>query len=194
MAMPQPAPPVRPRRWTISDLERLPDDGNRYEIIDGALFVTPAPSLMHQRAAGELYSALRAYVEEHRLGEVFFAPADLEFASDTMVEPDLMVLPVGDGPLPRRRRAADGVLLAIEILSPGSAHADRQAKRRLYQRERIPEYWVVDLDSRLVERWRPDDERPEILIQELTWRPHGGNAAFELPLAPFFGGVWGDRR
>jgi Uma2 family endonuclease len=103
-----------------------------------------------------------------------------------------MVLPVGDGPLPRRWRAADGVLLAIEILSPGSAHADRQAKRRLYQRERIPEYWIVDLDARLIERWRPDDDRPEIVETRLEWTPPGFDRPCVLDVADLFARVWRD--
>lgn len=79
-----------------------------------------------------LYTALRAYLEPHGIGEVFFAPADLEVSRDTLVEPDLMVLPSTGGPLPRRWRGSDGVLLAIEVLSPSTARIDRQEKRALY--------------------------------------------------------------
>ena len=62
-------------------------------------------------------------------------------------------------------------LLAVEVLSPSTARADRTVKRRLYQRAGVPEYWIVDLEARLVERWRPADERPEVLTDTLTWRP-----------------------
>ena len=79
------------------------------------------------------------------------------------------VVPIG----PDGRRGANwtdirALLLAVEILSPSTARADRQAKRRLHQRERVGEYWIVDLDARVVERWRPDDERPEIVTRTLT--------------------------
>lgn len=87
MAMPVHAPFKEPRRWTVPDLERLPNDGNRYEIIDGTLYVTPAPSLTHQRAGAELYAELRTYLGNHGIGEAFFAPADLECSNETMVEP-----------------------------------------------------------------------------------------------------------
>ena len=192
MAMPLPAPPRESGHWTIADLERLPDDGNRYEIIDGVLFVSPAPSLTHQRACADLYVVLRAYTEAHGVGETFLAPADLEFSRDTVVEPDLMVLPTAKGPLPQRWRGSDGVLLAVEVLSPSTARADRREKRALYQRERTPEYWIVDLDARLIERWRPADQRPEILVDHLTWTPATAAEPFVLPLPEYFARVWGE--
>jgi Uma2 family endonuclease len=192
MAMPLHTPSREPGRWTIEDLDRLPDDGNRYEIIDGALYVTPAPSMSHQRAVRLILSSLSAYVELHGIGEVFYAPTDLEVARNTIVEPDGMVLPPIHGPLPRRWSISNGVLLAVEILSPTTARSDRQAKRRLYQRERIAEYWIVDLEARLVERWRPEDERPEILVETLTWSPPSAPEPFVMRLPEYFARVWGD--
>ena len=79
--------------------------------------------------------------------------------------------------------------LAVEILSPGTAGRDRGIKRRLYQQAEVPEYWIVDLDARLVERWRPGDERPEILSETLTWQPSESASPFELDLAGFFAEV-----
>ena len=111
-----------------------------------------------------------------------------------MVEPDLMVLPCTRGPLPHRWHGSDGVLLAIEVLSTTTARSDRQAKRQLYQRERIAEYWIVDLEARLVERWRPDDERPEILVETLTWNPASVPEPFAMPLPEYFARVWGDQQ
>lgn len=192
MAMPLHMPSMESRRWTVEDLDRLPDDGNRYEIIDGALYVTPAPSLSHQRAVRLLVSLLSPHVDLHGIGELFFAPADLEFSRDTMVEPDVMVLPLTRGPLPRRWQGSDGVLLAIEILSPTTARTDRRKKRALYQRERIAEYWIVDLDARLIERWRPEDERPEILVETLTWHPASAPEPFVMALPEYFARVWGE--
>ncbi len=93
------------------------------------------------------------------------------------------------GRRPERWSDITQILLAIEVLSPSTARADRQVKRRRYQRHGIPEYWIVDLDSRLVERWRPGDERPEILHDALTWQVSDSAARFELDLAAFFGEV-----
>ena len=144
MSMPAYAPPPNQRRWTVEMLDTIPADGNRYEIIDGDLHVTPAPSPTHQRACAELYKALWPYLDRHGIGELFFSPIDVEFAPDTMVEPDLVLFPPQAGPLPPRFRGSDGALLAIEVLSPSTARSDRQKKRALYQRERVPEYWIVD--------------------------------------------------
>jgi Uma2 family endonuclease len=159
--------------WTVDMLEALPDDGKRYEIIDGELFVTPAPSFAHQRALGALYRRLYAYLERSTAGEVIFSPADVRTGPRTSVQPDLFVVrgPARLGPhgWPDLRL----LLLAVEVVSPSTARADRGAKRQLYQRAGVPEYWIVDLDSRLVERWRPGDERPEILRETIEWRVEG---------------------
>ena len=192
MSMPAYAPPPDQRRWTVEMLDIIPADGNRYEIIDGDLFVTPAPSPTHQRACAELYKALCLYLDLHGIGELFFSPIDVEFAPDTMVEPDLVLFPPPAGPLPPRFRGSDGALLAIEVLSPSTARNDRQEKRALYQRERVPEYWIVDLDARIVERWRPTDARPEILVETLTWLPSGTTEPFVMKLPEFFARVWGE--
>jgi len=78
------------------------------------------------------------------------------------------------------------LLLAVEILSPSTARADRHRKRIIYQSQRVPEYWIVDGDARLIERWRPDDERPEILAESLVWRPRDDVVAVTIDLPTFF--------
>jgi Uma2 family endonuclease len=139
-----------------------------------------------------LYKALWPYLDRHGIGELFFSPIDVEFAPDTMVEPDLVLFPPQAGPLPPRFRGSDGALLAIEVLSPSTARSDRQKKRALYQRERVPEYWIVDLDARIVERWRPTDARPEILVEALMWLPSGATEPFVMKLPEYFARVWGE--
>jgi Uma2 family endonuclease len=185
MGMPRSA-----ERWTAEMVRALPDDRNRYEVIDGELFVTPAPSGAHQRALGRLFILLSKYLEGQTWGEALFSPADISFHEDMLVQPDLFVVPIGPDK-PRWQNWTDirALLLAIEVLSPSTARADRQAKRRLYQRERIGEYWIVDLDARVVERWRPDDDRPEIVTGTLSWQPEPAAAPFELDLGTFFGDV-----
>jgi Uma2 family endonuclease len=79
----------------------------------------------------------------------------------------------------------------IEVLSPTTARADRHVKRRLYQRERVPEYWIVDVDARLVERWRPEDQRPEILAEQLAWQPEPSQPPLVIDLAGYFREVLG---
>ena len=152
------------KHWTIDKVRALPDDRNRYEIIDGELFVTPAPAVVHQRAVLQLALRLVPYLKAQGLGEPIIAPADVEIAPDTMVEPDIFVIPPIAGALPRSWTDAERLLLVVEVLSPTSARADRVRKRALYARVRIPEYWIVDVDGRVVERWRPDPGRAGLTI------------------------------
>lgn len=190
--MPMPIPGgTASRRWTVDEVRALPDDGNRYEVVDGELLVTPAPTWSHQRVVGALYRILYPYVLANRLGEVIFSPADVRLGRDTMVQPDLFVT-TSDA----RTAAGDwselGPLrLVIEIVSPSSAHRDRFTKRLLYQRARIPEYWIVDPDARLVERWRPEDERAEVLFERMEWQPEPAVAPLVVDLAALFGEVLG---
>ncbi|HEU4631647.1 MAG TPA: Uma2 family endonuclease [Gemmatimonadaceae bacterium] len=176
-------------RWTAAMVHALPDDGNRYEVIDGELFVTPAPSWRHQAASRALFLQLHAHLAAHALAEAISAPADVEFAEDRMVGPDLFVVPLVGGRAPRTWEEAGRLLLAVEIVSPSTARADRQVRRRLHQRQGGPEYWIVDVDARLVERWRPADERPELLTERLMWRPDPAARALEIDLEAYFAGL-----
>lgn len=180
-----------PTHWTVDMVHALPDDRNRYEVIDGELFVTPAPILPHQRAVLQLALWLDPYVRSHGIGEVIASPADVEFGRDTLVQPDLFVMPLGSGPLPRTWKEIGRLLLAVEVLSPSSARADRRVKRRLYQRQSVPEYWIIDVNARVIERWRPGDERPEILSERLAWQPDPNVAPLEVDLEVYFGKVCG---
>jgi Uma2 family endonuclease len=178
--------------WTVDMLDTLPDDGKRCEIIDGELFVTPAPHVAHQRAVGALYRRLYACLERSAAGEVIFSPADVRSWPRTSVQPDLFVV---RGPArlgPRGWPDVGSLLVAIEVVSPSSARADRGAKRQLYQRAGVPEYWIVDLDARLVERWRPGDERPEILGETVDWRVEGSAEPLVIDLVALFGEAFGE--
>jgi Uma2 family endonuclease len=187
MGMPQSAP-----TWTAAQVRLLPPDGKRYEVIDGELLVTQSPATPHQRAVGELHLLLAPYLRSTSAGEVFLSPADVQFDPDTMVQPDLFVVPLVEGRRLREWAEIEGLVLAIEVLSPSTAHHDRLTKRRLYQREGI-EYWIVDLDARLVECWRPDDSRPEILTETLEWTPVPGLAPLVIELPGFFAEAWAEQ-
>ena len=183
MAMPSAA-----KHWTVDDLAALPDDGNRYEIIDGELLVTPAPSWRHQRIVRALFKHLLAYLEQHPVGEVLASPADVAFARDFSVQPDLFVVPLDrERQRPPESLAEAGrLLLAVEVLSRGSMRTDRYRKRPRYQQERVPEIWIVDGDARLVERWRPDDTVPEVLREELIWHPDAAHPPLVIDLVAVF--------
>ena len=128
--------PAFRRQWTVDDLQDLPDDGQRYEVIDGELFVTPAPSFKHQRALGVLYRLIADYLDRERVGYVFFAPADVTFSPKRGVQPDVFVVPGIDGRSPESFAEVKRLLLAIETLSPSTARLDRVVKRIVSRRRR----------------------------------------------------------
>lgn len=142
----------RSRPLIRSDLETMPDDGHRYELIDGALVVTPAPSRRHQRAAARLYSALAAGCPADL--EVLFAPFDVVLADDTVVQPDLLVARCGDF---TDRDLPVPPLLAVEILSPSTRLVDLNLKRARYEQARCPAYWVIDPEEPSVICWELRD-------------------------------------
>jgi Uma2 family endonuclease len=179
-------------RWTADMVRALPDDGKRYEVIDGELFVTPSPALPHQEAVFAMANRLAPYVDEHRVGRVFMSPSDVTFPDGSLVQPDVFVAPLIDGRRPRQWSGVKNLLLAVEILSPSTARADRQVKLRLFRRQRVPEYWIVDVDARLIERWRPDDQRPEILAEQLEWQPDPQYPSLVIELAEYFRDVIGE--
>ena len=185
-------PAAAAKDWTVEMLETLPDDGKRYEIIEGELFVTPAPAWRHQDVLGELHFAFRSYLKLHRAGFVLTAPADVDFDRQNIVQPDLFVAPLAHGRKPASFKEAGSLLLAIEILSPSTGRLDRTKKRDLYRRFEVAEYWIVDMDARLVERWKPDDRRPEIVEGFIEWRPSAEHAPLEIDLQKFFAGIHGD--
>jgi Uma2 family endonuclease len=181
--------PAFRRQWTVDELQDFPDDGQRYEVIDGELFVTPSPSARHQRALGVLHRRIADYLDREPIGYVFFAPADVTFSPKRGVQPDLFVAPGVDGRSPKSFADIKRLLLAVEVLSPGTARADRVVKRVLYRDEGVPEFWIVDLDSRTFERSTPADPRVELLDERLEWMPDGASAAFVLDVAAYFAEV-----
>ncbi len=180
-----PMPALDAHYWTAAEVRALPDDGKRYECVDGELLVTPSPGYPHQFVVKELLLALDPYVRELGLGRLCFAPADVELEASTLVQPDLFVARTDGAPL---RNAADirGLLLAVEVLAPSTARYDRGVKRRFYQRNDVAEYWVVDSDARLVERWGAQDEHPEVCIERLEWRPADSVPPLRLDLVALF--------
>lgn len=173
------------RHYAVDEVLAFPDDGNRYELVDGELLVTPSPTQPHQLLLSELHAFLWAYLKPHSdVARVFFAPADIIWSPREYVQPDLFVVPARE--VTGDWRDCQTLLLSIEVVSPSSVRADRVTKRRLYQRRRVGTYWVVDPDARLVEVWRPDDDRPEIVTDVLRWRVAPDGDPLEIHLAELF--------
>jgi Uma2 family endonuclease len=174
--------PGTARRYTVDEVLAFPDDGNRYELVDGELLVTPSPAQVHQLVAGRLYAILVRYLTQCQAGgQAFFAPGDVIWSAREYVQPDLFVVPARE--VTGNWRDCQTLLLAVEVVSPSSARADRLTKRRLYQRRGVATYWVVDADARLVEVWHPSDDRPEIVTEALRWRvsPDADELVIEVP-------------
>lgn len=152
------------KRWTREEVLALPDDGNRYELIDGELLV----------------------------GSTMLAPADLDLKSGQLVQPDLFVAPLVDGREVLDWAAVGIPLLIAEVLSPSTARYDRFTKRGHFQRAGVPDYRIVDLDARLVEHWRPGDARPEILSHELVWHPNPAVPPLVIDVPTYFREVWAE--
>ena len=180
--------PAQETWWTLEMVRALPDDGKRYEVLDGVLLVSPAPSLRHQRAVRLLCRILEDYTRAHGIGETMISPADIELSPTRLVQPDVFVVP-------EELRAASWrevtrLHLAAEVISPSTARADRMEKRTAYQDKEVPEYWVVDLDTRVFERWLPSDVRPEILSDRIEWHPVAEVPPLSIDLVSYFAEVW----
>ncbi|WP_411279234.1 Uma2 family endonuclease [Gemmatimonas sp.] len=135
--------------WTVEMLDALEDDGQRYELIDGELHVTPAPADTHQLVVGELHALLREYLKPLSGGRAMISPADVRRGDRTRnrVQPDVFVVGVTDGKRPAYPYDLRDLLLAIEVVSPSNPRLDYHIKRELYLRDGVGEYWVVNPDA-----------------------------------------------
>jgi Uma2 family endonuclease len=186
-------PVVHRDRWTLAEVDRLVDEREglspRYELVGGELLVTPAPTGRHQRIILNLAFVLQPNLSSHGLGEVVLGPARLELVSGERYEPDLFVVPAIDGRRPPARAAPVRPLLVCEVLSPGSSRHDRITKRRAFQANGAPEYWIVDGDALVFEIWKPEDERPAVVDDTIAWMPVGATEPLQFDVAAFFASV-----
>jgi Uma2 family endonuclease len=141
---------------TVDDLDAMPEDGNHYEVIEGELFVSRAPGLPHQIVSGNIYHQLRSYLESNPIGKVVATPG-LMLSQYSGVIPDLVFYTHARGQeIIANERLVAAPDIVIEILSPGRENVarDRIAKRQLYAKHGVNEYWIVDSENRSVEIYR----------------------------------------
>lgn len=189
--------PVQVRRhWTAAQVRELiaaaPLASPRYELVDGELLVTPSPNAHHQGIVFGLFARLQPYCDEQHVGVAGTSPSDVELEAERIAQPDLFVVTTNEW----TRVLAEGfplrtMLLAVEVLSPSSSRYDRVSKQPLYMRH-VPEYWIIDPDGRLIERWRAGDARPEIVTQHLEWQPSLSAPSLVIDLPRFFAAALGD--
>jgi Uma2 family endonuclease len=201
MGMPAIRPDSPPnRRWTTAEVRPLLEESRRwprYELIGGELIVTPSPGFPHQFAVIEMLVTLRNYLAGEDAGAALISPADLELKPGTITQPDVFVTSrrIEGNPEELPSWACiKGLALAVEVISPSSVRIDRIIKRDFYLDAGVPEYWVVDLDGRMVERWTAARETPEVLRTSLEWKPEGANSPLMIDLKELFERVWKEYR
>lgn len=138
---------------TYKDYLAFPDDGQRYEVIDGEVHVTPSPTTHHQDVLGNLNDVVRAHVRTNDLGKVFFAPCDVLFNDDTVVQPDLIYISKARANIVQRANVAGAPDLLVEILSPSTAALDRSLKLQTYQKHGVAHYWLLDPERSELEEY-----------------------------------------
>lgn len=137
-------------RLTYEDYCRIPD-GRRYELVEGSLRMTPSPGVFHQKVSGRIEKALRQWVEERDLGEVYYAPLDVVLSEYNVVQPDILFVAKDRLGIIKETHIRGAPDLVVEIFSPGNSDWDRIVKRRLYSRHGVREMWLVDLEARSIE-------------------------------------------
>ena len=143
---------------TYEDYVLLPNDRNRYEILQGELTVTPAPSTKHQSASANLFKLLSRHIDDRNLGKLFYAPIDLILDPTTILQPDLLFVFSSHQQI-ITERAVEGVPdLVVEILSPTTSRTDRVTKAQIYARYGVPVYWIVDPDEESIEIYLLDGD------------------------------------
>jgi Uma2 family endonuclease len=170
--------------WTYDEFARLPDDGNRYEVIAGELYVTPAPGSIHQKVSSRLSAIFERFCEEQGAGTSFHAPYDVIFGEGDYLEPDLIfVRRDREEAVINDRAAVAAPDLVVEILSDSTAYRDRGIKRERYEAYGVPEYWIIDTEAKQIDvlrltggvlrqagiandflRWQPVPGGPELVI------------------------------
>lgn len=165
MVMPAAAMP----RYTIADLDDFPDDGNRYELLDGYLLVSPQAASSHQLVATRLATQLSNFLGDSEPA-IVVGPGVVQREPNTHLEPDILVLPPVQGILPKWSEMT-GHWLVVEVVSPSSRFKDRNIKRQAYLTLGVDEVWVVDHHDGVIERAVAGSDAVEIMADKLVWRP-----------------------
>lgn len=142
----------RQGEWTYRDWLNFPNDGWKYEIIDGVLYMSPPPTINHQRSSLKLARKMAEHAEDNDLGEVLEAPCGVRLPDQPVpVEPDLLFVKKERREIIGQQYVEGAPDLVVEILSPSNPNYDRQTKSRVYQEAGIPEYWLVDYQAKTIE-------------------------------------------
>ncbi len=156
-------PGPRQGEWTYEMYSALPEDGRRYEVIQGVLMISPAPEIAHQAVIARISRYLDEQIFSTGRGWVFFAPTDVVLAPQKVVQPDVLVL-LHEHRNRLKKRSIEGAPdLIVEVISPSSAVYDRLVKHKLYAESGVPEYWLVNLQDQSIEVFVLEAERYQSL-------------------------------
>jgi Uma2 family endonuclease len=173
---------LKTHRWTRADLDRLPDDGNRYEVVDGDLLVSPAPRPAHERIIYSLRRLLEAFCDRENIARVYDGrPAFV--ADDSEVLPDIVVRQTILPP-PERWEHEPMPLLVVEVISESTRRTDQIKKRAFYLESGVPEYWVVDSETRTILVVSANGDRIE--RETVRWQPREASAPLDFDLRALF--------
>jgi Uma2 family endonuclease len=150
--------------WTYNNYATIPDDGKKYEVVDGVLFMSPSPNRGHQDVVVALSAYLWNYVNLGALGRVYSAPFDVELDLHTICQPDVIVILNANLSVLSGSHIIGAPDLVIEVASPGTAMYDRREKLDAYIQADVPEYWIVDAASHTLE---------VLIIEAGTYSSHG---------------------
>lgn len=173
-------------RYTVEDLERFPDDGNRYELLDGVLIVTPAPRLAHQRVAVGIAARLWNTVEVPGIGCVA-GPGAISAPPFSQLEPDVLVFPARFGSAQKWTDVTEH-WLAVEVLSRSSRFYDREYKRDAYFQLGVRQVWLVDIEDRSVDIWHSRVGH-EVVRDVIRWQVPASPLEVMIALADLFAGL-----
>lgn len=144
-------------KFTYEDYLLLPEDGKQYEIIEGELFMTPAPITNHQKVLFELGKKIDNFVLKNHLGIVIIAPCDVLFSKTNIMQPDLIFVSKENRAIITEKNIQGAPDLLVEITSPNTKDKDLVLKKKLYAKFGVKEYWIVFMKEEKVEIWRLEE-------------------------------------
>lgn len=178
------------RGWTYADWEQLPDDGRRYEVLDGVLYMSTAPSPRHQRISLQIVLSFVEQIDRRGHELTFYAPIGVIMSGADPVQPDIVVVRTDDLGMITEQRIVGVPTLVVEILPPSNAEYDLVTKRELYARAGVPEYWVVRPRERAILVHTQPEQTLAHYLQVQHIRPAeellSPTLPFRAPIAPFF--------
>lgn len=180
--------PAAFEKWTVDLLDALPESSERFELIDGELYVTPSPGLPHQQVVLRLAARLMAYTDQVGTGRTIISPSDVwkEGRQENRVQPDIYVVRLREGKPPAYPFHLSALMLVIEVASPGHPFLDYDVKRPLYLGSGVGEYWIINIEERTLTRFVAASEAPEVLTDRVEWLAEGTLTPFVLELPSFF--------